>query len=220
MLNKIKLTYNINKFYQAISVVPTHTKLRDLNNTDFLLGVQFDIMEALEAYKYGFSEEEYSTYAWLNKMYDQIATLRESPKHNHKSLLKATAITLVIATVLAVGLHIGIRQVKPTEVETPHNKYTAYGRYYTDGTVITNDGNEWAYSTDLISNQIPTDDMSVWVGFDDNGTPDNITDDIILGLVYDRETAIYDNLETALSNKFELERNDNNIRINILEKVK
>lgn len=206
MLNKIKLTYNINKFYhifgEAIGVVPTHTKLRDLNNADFLLGVQFDIMEVLEAYKYGFSEEEYSTYAWLNKM---IATLRESPKHNHKSLLKATTITLVIATVLAVGLHIGIRQVRPTEVETP---YTAYGRYYTDGTVITNDGNEWAYSTDLISNQIPTDDMPVWVGFDDNGTPNDITDDIILGLVYDRET---DNLETALSDKFELERNDNNI---------
>ena len=198
MLNKLWLCHNINRFYQAIGVVPTHTKFRDLNNTDFLLGVQFDIMEVLEAYKYGFSEEEYSTYAWLNKMYEQITTLCESPKHNHKSLLKAT---LVIATVLAVGLHIGIRQVKPTEVETPHNKYTAYGRYYTDGTVITNDGNEWAYSTDLISNQIPTNDMPVWVGFDDNGTPNEITDDIILGLVYDRETAIYDNLETALSNK-------------------
>lgn len=148
MLNKIKLTYNINKFYhvfgETIGVVPTHTKLRDLNNTDFLLDVQFDIMEVLEAYKYGFSEEEYSTYAWLNKM---IATLRESPKHNHKSLLKATTITLVIATVLAVG----IRQVGPTEVETHHN---AYGRYYTDGTVITNDGNEWAYSTDLIPQMI------------------------------------------------------------------
>lgn len=45
--------------------------------------------------------------------------------------------------------------------------------------------------------------MPVWVGFDDNGTPNNITDDIILDLVYDRET--------ALSDKFELERNDNNI---------
>ena len=102
MLNKLWLCHNINRFYQAIGVVPTHTKFRDLNNTDFLLGVQFDIMEVLEAYKYGFSEEEYSTYAWLNKMYEQITTLCESPKHNHKSLLKAT---LVIATVLAVGLH-------------------------------------------------------------------------------------------------------------------
>lgn len=220
MLNKIKLTYNINKFYhifgEAIGVIPTHTKLRDLNDTDFLLGVQFDIMEALEAYKYDFNEDAYETYAWLNKMYEQITTLREAPKHNHKPLLTATAITLVIVTAFALGLQIS----KPIEAETPHNKYTAYGRYYTDGTVITNDGNEWAYSTDLISNQTPTDDMPVWIGFDDNGTPGDITDDIILGLVYDRETAIYDELETALSDKFELERNDNNIRINILKEVR
>ena len=81
MLNKLWLCHNINKFYhifgEAIGVVPTHTKLRDLNNTDFLLGVQFDIKEAIETYKYGFSEEEYETYAWLNKMYEQIDTLRE-----------------------------------------------------------------------------------------------------------------------------------------------
>lgn len=37
--------------------MPTHTKLRDLNNTDLLLGVQFDIKEVLKAYKYGFSAE-------------------------------------------------------------------------------------------------------------------------------------------------------------------
>ena len=42
---------------------------------------------------------------------------------------------------------------------------------------------------------------------------DDITDDIILGLVYDRNTAIYDDLETALSDKFELERDGNNIHI-------
>lgn len=55
MLNKLWLCHNI--FGEAIGVVPTHTKLRDLNNTDFLLGVQFDIKEVLEAYKYGFSAE-------------------------------------------------------------------------------------------------------------------------------------------------------------------
>ena len=55
--------------------------------------------------------------------------------------------------------------------------------------------------------------MPIWVGFDDNGTPDNIYDDIILGLVYDRNTAIYDDLETALSDSFELERDGNNIHI-------
>lgn len=102
-------------------------------------------------------------------------------------------------------------------VETAESQtYTAYGRYYTDGTVITNDGNDsllWEYSTDTISDQTPYDGMPVWIGFDDNGTPNDITDDIILGLVYDRNTAIYDDLETALSDKFELERDGNNIHI-------
>ena len=94
-----------------------------------------------------------------------------------------------------------------------HTRYTAQGRYYTDGTIITNDGNIWEYSADSISDQTPTDAMPIWAGLDDNGTPDDITDDIILGLVYDRNTAIYDALETALSDKFVLERNGNNIQI-------
>ena len=94
-----------------------------------------------------------------------------------------------------------------------HTQYTAYGRYYTEGTVITNDGNVWEYSTDVISEQTPTDNMPIWIAFDDNGTPDNIADDVVLGLVYDRETAIYDELEAALGDKFELERDGNNIQI-------
>ena len=98
---------------------------------------------------------------------------------------------------------------EPTETA----QYTAYGRYYTDGTVVTNDGNEWSYCTDTISDKTPTDNMPVWIAFDDNGTADKVEDDIILGLVYDRETAIYDDLETALSGKFELERDGNNIHI-------
>lgn len=101
---------------------------------------------------------------------------------------------------------------EPEVEEKPHTRYTAYGRYYTNGTVVTEDGNEWAYSTDTISDQTPTDAMPVWIAFDDNGT-DDITDDVILGLVYDRNTAIYDDLETALGDKFELERDGNNIHI-------
>ena len=97
--------------------------------------------------------------------------------------------------------------------EAEHTHYTAYGRYYTDGTVITNDGNIWSYSTDTISDQAPTDAMPIWIAFDDNGTSNDITDDIILGVVYNRETAIYDALETALSDNFELEREGNNIHI-------
>ena len=131
MLNKLWLCHNINKFYhifgKAIGVVPTHTKLRDLNNTDFLLGVQFDIKEVLEAYKYGFSEDEYETYAWLNKIHDQITTLCEAPKHN---LLKAAAIALVIVTTIAIGYHIGrshtIRQAELLET-TNDTYYISFG---------------------------------------------------------------------------------------------
>lgn len=122
-------------------------------------------------------------------------------------------ILLAVATLVG-GFIFGVESHKNVEVtpQVEHTRYTAYGRYYTNGTVVTNDGNEWAYSTDSISDKTPYDTMPVWIGFDDNGTTD-ITDDIILGLVYDRETAIYDALETALSDEFELERDDNNIRI-------
>ena len=98
-----------------------------------------------------------------------------------------------------------------SEVEPQH--YTAYGRYYTKGEVITNDGNVWEYHTESISDKTPADAMPVWVGFSDNGTPADIADDIILGLVYDRNTAIYDDLENALGDSFQLEREGNNIRI-------
>ena len=135
----------------------------------------------------------------------------------------AVALTILLSvTALVVGCIIGVEAHKEVDIEPqvevelnevqPHTRYTAYGRYYTDGTVITNDGNEWSYSTDTISDKTPYDTMPVWIGFDDNGTAD-ITDDIILGLVYDRETAIYDALETALSDEFELERDGNNIHI-------
>ena len=121
---------------------------------------------------------------------------------------KLTAI--LILSVLFLG---GCTTKSEPKVEVEHTRYTAYGRYYTDSTVITNDGNEWGYGTDTISDIAVYDGMPIWIGFDDNGTPTDITDDIILGLVYDRNTAIYDDLETALSNSFELERDGNNIHI-------
>lgn len=123
---------------------------------------------------------------------------------------KLLSIALASAMTLTVGCS------APKQTETPKiesTKYTAYGRYYTNGTVITNDGNEWSYSTDVISDKTPYDTVPIWIGFDDNGTPNEVTDDIILGVVYDRNTAIYDDLETALSDSFELERNGNEIKI-------
>lgn len=123
---------------------------------------------------------------------------------------KLLALTIILCTIaILVGC-----DTTPQSDPQVHTRYTAYGRYYLDGTVITNNGNEWAYSTDTISDKTPTDAMPIWIGFDDNATPDDITDDIILGVVYDRNTAIYDDLEGALSDKFDLERDGNNIKIN------
>lgn len=122
---------------------------------------------------------------------------------------KLLALTLVVGAFLMAT---GCTQ-EETIPQVESQQYTAYGRYYTDGTVITNDGNEWEFSTDTISDKTPTNAMPIWIGFDDNGTPDEITDDIILGLVHDLNTAIYDELESALSDSFELEREGNNIHI-------
>lgn len=118
----------------------------------------------------------------------------------------------ILTLALAGTMCLAVGCTKTPKVET--TRYTAYGRYYTNGTVITNDGNIWDYTADTISDKTPTDAMPIWIGFDDNGTPNKVTDDIILGLVYDRNTAIYDDLEAALSDKFDIERDGNNIKIN------
>lgn len=97
-----------------------------------------------------------------------------------------------------------------------HTRYVAQGRYYVNDICEDVNGNMWEYSTTTISNNGVYDGMPVYICFDDAGTPNNIYDDEILGLVYDRETAIYDKLEEVLSESFEIERNDNNIRIQSL----
>lgn len=67
--------------------------------------------------------------------------------------------------------------------------YIAAGWYYTDGEVITEDGNIWGYSQDIISEQPSYDDEPVLAVFDDAGTPDNIYDDEIVGLVFNGDIA-------------------------------
>ena len=62
-----------------------------------------------------------------------------------------------------------------TTVEHSSSTYTTYGTY-SDGTVITDDGNIWDYSTDM------DNDTSVVVVFDDMGT-NSIYDDEILTIV-------------------------------------
>lgn len=99
------------------------------------------------------------------------------------------------------------------EIEPEHTTYITAGRYYTCGEVITDDGNVWGYSQDIISEMESYDHEPIFALFDDNGTPDYIYDDEIYGLVLDRETAVYDELESALSESFMVERNGNVISI-------
>lgn len=102
-----------------------------------------------------------------------------------------------------------IAEVKPVESTV----YIVAGRYYTSGEVVTQDGNAWTYSQDIISEEPSYDNEPINALFDDMGTPDNIYDDEILGIVLDRETAIYDELETALSVSFSVERDGNKIHL-------
>lgn len=119
---------------------------------------------------------------------------------------KKIILTLVGATMLLSGC-----TKEPAEVE--NTTYITAGRYYTCGEVITEDGNIWGYSQDIISEAPSCDDEPIFALFDDKGTPDNIYDDEILGIVLDRETAIYDEFEVALSESFTVERNGNIISV-------
>ena len=63
------------------------------------------------------------------------------------------------------------------------NVYTSDGIYCVDE-VFTSDGNHWSYDmVDTIDGIPAYDGMPVTVWLSDNGTPDNMTDDIVLSLV-------------------------------------
>lgn len=63
------------------------------------------------------------------------------------------------------------------------NVYTIDGVYCVD-TVYTSDGNHWSYDmVDYVGDVPAYDGMPVTVWLSNNGTPDDVTDDFILGLV-------------------------------------
>ena len=78
---------------------------------------------------------------------------------------------------LALALTLALSSISCT---SKHTQYTTDGIYYLDGTVITEDGNKWSYDTDTING----DGIAVIVRFDNNGTMNDITDDIILSINY------------------------------------
>lgn len=57
--------------------------------------------------------------------------------------------------------------------------YTAEGKSYPNGRIVTADGNEWQ-----VEHYINGYGTEVIVRFDNNGTPSKITDDIILSVNY------------------------------------
>ena len=62
------------------------------------------------------------------------------------------------------------------------NIYTVDGIYCVDE-VITGDGNRWGYDMlDYVGDVPAYDGMPVTVWLSDNGTPDDVTDDVILAL--------------------------------------
>lgn len=71
-------------------------------------------------------------------------------------------------------------------VVEPVHEYTMYlvpGHYYASGDVLTEDGNIWGYSQGVISDEPSYDNEPVYVIFCDEGTPDHIYDDAIIGLI-------------------------------------
>ena len=62
------------------------------------------------------------------------------------------------------------------------NVYTVDGIYCVDD-VYTSDGNRWGYDMVDYVGDVPTyDGMPVTVWLSDNGTPDDVTDDVIIAL--------------------------------------
>lgn len=123
------------------------------------------------------------------------------------------AILILLATTLC-----GCSTVTELPAAEPSH-YVLNGRY-TDGTLTTYDGNVWEYTAseivDKSKNSVEIyDNIPVFALMSDNGTSEQ-TDDIVVGLVFDRETAIYDDLDEEFSD-YDIERNGNEIHIKAKE---
>ena len=95
-------------------------------------------------------------------------------------MLTAMTAKILAALMLAAQLSGACATTAPS---TPVNVYTLDGIYCVDE-VFTSDGSHWSYDMlDYVGDTPAYDGMPVTVWLSDNGTPDDMTDDIILGLV-------------------------------------
>lgn len=96
-------------------------------------------------------------------------------------MLATISARLLAALMLAAQLTGAYATTAPS-ASTNVNVYTLDGIYCVD-TVYTSDGNHWSYDMlDYVGNVPAYDGMPVTVWLSDNGTPDCVTDDIILAL--------------------------------------
>ena len=93
-------------------------------------------------------------------------------------MLTAISAKILAALMLAAQLTGACATTAPSA-----NVYTLDGIYCVDE-VYTSDGNHWSYDMlDYVGDTPAYDGMPVTVWLSDNGTPDDMTDDIVLGLV-------------------------------------
>ena len=94
-------------------------------------------------------------------------------------MLATISVKVIAAIMLAAQLSGACATTAPS---SSANVYTLDGIYCVD-TVFTGDGNHWEYDmVDYVGNIPAYDGMPVTVWLSNNGTPDDVTDDVILAL--------------------------------------
>ena len=95
-------------------------------------------------------------------------------------MLTALSAKILAALMLAVQLTGACATTAPS---ASANVYALDGIYCVDE-VYTSDGNRWGYDmVDYVGDTPAYDGMPVTVWLSDNETPDDVTDDVVLGLV-------------------------------------
>ena len=77
------------------------------------------------------------------------------------------------------------------QTETVDSVYSLYGRYYTNGTFIDENGEVWNYQTESVSGHEVYDGMPICVGITSEGT-ETLSDDVIHWAMLDYATELQD----------------------------
>lgn len=77
------------------------------------------------------------------------------------------------------------------QTETVDSVYSLYGRYYTNGTFIDENGEVWNYQTESVSGHEVYDGMPICVGITSEGT-ETLSDDVIHWAMLDYVTELQD----------------------------